>query len=94
MTDEQLYARVIAELSREGPVRALWAKAYAESNGDDQATRALYLRLRVGQLAAEERALTKKRREQAAESGWRAYVLIATVALAALAVVAGVIAWT
>ena len=53
MTDEQLYARVIAELSREGPVRALWAKAYAESNGDDQATRALYLRLRVGQLAAE-----------------------------------------
>lgn len=94
MSDEQLYARVVAELSRQGPVRALWAKAYAESNGNDQATRALYLRLRVAQLAEEERALARKRHEQVSESGWRAYALIATVALVALAVVAGVIAWT
>jgi len=94
MSDEQLYARVVAELSRQGPVRALWAKAYAESNGNDQATRARYLRLRVSQLAEEDRALSKERRDQVAETGWRACLLIATVALVALAVVAGVIAWT
>ncbi|MEO6744774.1 MAG: hypothetical protein ABIN08_09865 [Caldimonas sp.] len=88
MSDENLYARVVEELSAQGPVRGLWAKAYAESNGNHEAARALYLRLRVAQLADERLALAKDaQRQQKSESRWREYLLIAGLTLFATVVV-------
>jgi hypothetical protein len=93
MSDEHLYVRVVQELSQQGPVRGLWAKAYAESGGNDQAARALYLRLRVVQLAEEGLAVSENlRREQTAERRWSKFLLMAGVTLLAIAVVVGVIA--
>jgi hypothetical protein len=45
--DEAAYAKVLEELQRTGPIPALWAKAFAETNGDEKASKALYFRLRV-----------------------------------------------
>ena len=88
MSDENLYARVVEELSTQGPVRGLWAKAYAESNGNHEAARALYLRLRVAQLADERLALAKDaQRQQKSESRWREYVVIGGLTLFATVVV-------
>jgi hypothetical protein len=53
--DEAAYAKVIDELQRTGPVPALWAKAFAESNGDEKASKALYLRLRVAQVLKQQK---------------------------------------
>ena len=53
--DEELYEHVAGEVAR-GDVRpGLWAKAFSEAIGDENATRATYLRLRVDQLREEER---------------------------------------
>ena len=88
MSDENLYARVVEELSTQGPVRGLWAKAYAESSGNHEAARALYLRLRVTQLADERLALAKDaRRQERSESGWRERLVIAGLTLFATVVV-------
>jgi hypothetical protein len=65
MSDERLYARVVEELRAAGPTAGLWAKAFAESGGDDRAAKAAYLRLRVAQLAAEEASTQKAQSESA-----------------------------
>jgi hypothetical protein len=54
MNDERLYAKVVEELSALGPIPGLWAKVFAECGGNEQAAKALYLRLRVEQLRSEE----------------------------------------
>ena len=51
MTDERFYAQVADELSRASAIPGLWAKAFAESNGNEQQAKALYLRYRARQLA-------------------------------------------
>lgn len=51
--DEMLYEAVVRELEQEGPRKGLWAKAYAESGGIESAARALYMKLRVAQIAEE-----------------------------------------
>ena len=94
MGDENLYARVVEELSTQGPVRGLWAKAYAESNGNHEAARALYLRLRVAQLADERLALAQDaQRRQRPESRWREYLVIAGLTLFATVVVVSAVVW-
>jgi len=94
MNDENLYARVVEELSTQGPVRGLWAKAYAESNGNHEAARALYLRLRVAQLADERLALAKDaQRRQKPESRSREYLVIAGLTLFATVVVVSAVVW-
>ena len=50
MDDETFYERVANELAIAGPLPGLWARAFAESDGDDNRAKALYLRLRVAQL--------------------------------------------
>lgn len=54
MADERLYAKVVEELNQSGPIPGLWAKTFAECNGNDVEAKAMYLRLRVAQLAIEE----------------------------------------
>jgi len=54
MSDERFYAKVVEELRSSDPVPGLWAKAFAESQGDQSVAKALYLRLRASQLEAAE----------------------------------------
>jgi hypothetical protein len=94
MSDENLYARVVEELSTQGPVRGLWAKAYAEANGNHEAAQALYLRLRVTQLADERLALEDDARlKQRSESRWREYAVIAVLTIFATVVVVSAVVW-
>jgi len=60
MNDERLYADVVEELRLHGPIPGLWAKAYAEANGNKPQAEALYLRYRVEQLAQAEQAFASK----------------------------------
>ena len=60
MNDECLYADVVKELRLHGPVPGLWAKAYAEANGNKPQAEALYPRYRVEQLAQAEQAVASK----------------------------------
>jgi hypothetical protein len=57
MQDERLYQQVVQELHEQGPKSGLWAKAFAESNGNDAQAKALYLRYRVAQLEEFERGV-------------------------------------
>lgn len=55
MTDQNLYDRVAQELQRKVLTPGLWTRAVAESGGDMDAARALYIRFRVAELKAQER---------------------------------------
>ena len=63
--DEAAYAKVVEELQKSGPIPALWAKAFAESNGDETASKALYLRLRVAQLLKQQRLAAAQASDEA-----------------------------
>src|ERR1017187_3938829 len=52
-SDEIFYEEVSRELQEKLMVAGLWTKAFAEMGGDDAKARALYIRYRVQQLAAE-----------------------------------------
>ena len=51
--DDKFYDRVAQELQEKPMVPGLWTKAFAEMDGDDAKARALYIRYRVQQLAAD-----------------------------------------
>jgi hypothetical protein len=48
--DDKFYDEVARELQDKPMVPGLWTKAFAEMGGDDAKARALYIKLRVGQL--------------------------------------------
>ena len=50
LQDEQLYELVAIEVANQNIRLGLWAKACAESAGDDARTKATYLKLRVAQV--------------------------------------------
>lgn len=70
-SDEALYEAVVRELERDGPRKGLWAKAYAEAVGNEPAARAIYMRLRVAQLAEEMRRVAEAE-EQARQHALKA----------------------
>jgi hypothetical protein len=53
--DPAAYAKVMAQLKESGPIPGLWAKAIAETDGDERASKALYLRLHVAQVLKQQR---------------------------------------
>lgn len=48
--DEQVYAKVAEEIIRQNISPGLWAKAFAQTNGDEQQTKAIYIKLRANQI--------------------------------------------
>ncbi len=62
LDEEAIYAEALSELKSGTPRPGLWAKAFAESEGDEKRSQALYIKLRVQQ----ERE--RRHQEQAAES--------------------------
>jgi hypothetical protein len=53
MHDERYYEQVAEEIRLIGPRPGLWAKSFAEANGDDARAKALYLRYRAEQIEHE-----------------------------------------
>lgn len=51
--DEPLYDAVAAELVKRDIKPGIWAKAFAEAQGDNEKAKAAYIRLRVAQLKNE-----------------------------------------
>ena len=49
--EEELYQAAIRELRERGPREGLWAKAFAESKGNENQAKAQYLRWRVTELS-------------------------------------------
>lgn len=66
MNEEYFYNKVLEELRTNDPRPGLWAKAFADAQGDKVTTQALYLKYRVGQLADEEATLKKQCLEEEA----------------------------
>jgi hypothetical protein len=48
---DAIYDQIGAELQNDSVNRGLWTRAYADANGDDAKTRALYIKYRAAQLA-------------------------------------------
>ena len=48
--EEELYATAAAELDDGNRDEGLWAKCFAECDGDENKAKALYLKTRVGRL--------------------------------------------
>lgn len=55
--EDQFFSSVAKELALGQPDEALWTKAFALEEGDENKTKARYIRLRVAQLAQESRSL-------------------------------------
>lgn len=53
MTDEELYELAFAELKEQRTVQSVWAKAFAEADGEERKTAARYIALRVEGLRGE-----------------------------------------
>ena len=65
MTDEEAYAQVAAELTERNLKPGLWAKALAESVGNENVAKSLYLKFRAEQLLADYQ--TEKRQRESEE---------------------------
>lgn len=52
--DEHLFAQAMAEIESGQPQSGLWAKAFADADGDERKAKARYLTLRVKALSAEQ----------------------------------------
>jgi len=64
--DEDIWAAALSEV--EGPSRrtGLWARAFAESQGNEAAAKAAYIKYRVDELQRERRAVLVRQREEEA----------------------------
>ena len=58
--EEELYEMAFAEVQGEARRQGLWAKSLSESMGDNQKSQAIYIRLRVEQLIADQAAQRQK----------------------------------
>ena len=67
MHDECSYEQVAEELRLFGPRHGLWAKSFAEANGDGAKAKALYLRYRAEQIECEVKAELELAKQAEAE---------------------------
>jgi hypothetical protein len=66
MSDQRYYEIVAGELQRRSIRPGLWARAVAESGGEGDAVRSLYIRLRVAELTQIEEADRVRAKAEAA----------------------------
>ena len=66
MTDEDAYAEAFQETKANGPNIGLWAKSFAEANGDKAQAEAIYLRRRAEQILSARRSENRSKRERLA----------------------------
>ena len=65
MTDQHLYDSVADELRHKVLTPGLWTRAVAESGGDVDTARALYIRFRVAELKEHEREEFERQKQEA-----------------------------
>lgn len=56
MDDQYFYEQAISEIRERRVIKAVWAKAFAEADGDQKRTTARYITIRVEQMKAEQQA--------------------------------------
>jgi hypothetical protein len=80
--DERYYDQVLKEIRIQGLREGLWAKALAQTNGDEQAARGRYIALRVEQLVSADReaALEAKKTARSKKTHKAASALLLSVA--------------
>ncbi|WP_137885366.1 hypothetical protein [Pseudomonas sp. 2FE] len=99
MQDERFYTQVSEELKHQPVIPGLWAKAYAESNGNEAQAKALYIRSRAEQLEKAEQDLLqeylakKKRDELLCELKQNYKLHIPFLALAIVYILVTIAAW-
>ncbi len=94
MSEDAFYDRVAQELQAQTMVTGLWTRAFAEAGGQLDRARALYIKLRVAQLAQEASEKLRQERRAATEAAKkRAIAKFRMVALALLGVVFGLMAF-
>jgi hypothetical protein len=67
MDDQAFYGQVAYELHEGPPIPGLWAKCYAECNGEESRAKAMYLRLRADQLKTHHQEAVAQQLAQQAE---------------------------
>ena len=69
--DEQVYAKVAEEIASKNMWPGLWAKAFAQADGNEQQAKAIYIKLRASQIKlgvdAEREIVTNAERELSAD---------------------------
>jgi hypothetical protein len=60
MDDEKIYNAILDELREHGPRQGLWAKCFAEANGEENAAKALYFKYRAQQLVNQKSSVPVK----------------------------------
>ncbi len=55
MNDDTFYEQVADELEAGTQKKGLWTRCFAEADGDENRAKAIYIKLRVAQLSAEEK---------------------------------------
>ena len=67
--DDKFYEEVARELQEKSMLPGLWTKAYAEMEGDEAKTRALYIKYRVAQMAEASQRRNQENQQPAKISG-------------------------
>ncbi len=60
MADQKYYDKIAEEIRGRKIIAGLWARALAESGGQEDRARAIYISLRLGQLKAESKHISQK----------------------------------
>ena len=69
--DSHFYATALDEIEKETYDKGIWAKAFAESDGNETKTKAKYIKIRAAQLQAAERAVEEEQKRVAKEEEQR-----------------------
>lgn len=74
-SDDALFEQVALELDSGQMAKALWTRAFAEADGDENRARAIYIRLRIARLQEEAAANSSRAAERAQHAPQRAALL-------------------
>ena len=60
INEDKIYENVMLEIEEDKKVKSTWARALAQSEGDDKKAQSLYIKLRVSELVQKEKDLIEK----------------------------------
>lgn len=64
MSEDEIYEKIMNEIDNDQKVKSLWAKAFAESDGDENKAKALYIKLRLQSISNENIKKTPEKRNK------------------------------
>ena len=63
-TDDEIYEKVMIEIEEDKKVKSTWAKALAQSDGDDKKAKSIYINLRVKNIQKEQIEIIQNQEKQ------------------------------